>query len=452
MSTSTTQNTDALNGARVIVGVSGGIAAYKAAHIVRGLVACGADVRVIPTPSSREFVGAATWEALSHNPVRVSVFEDVEKVAHVRHGQEADLVLVAPATADLLARARMGRADDLLTASLLVTRAPVVMAPAMHTEMWENPATQENVAVLRDRGMIILEPDSGRLTGPDSGPGRLPEPDAIVAAARSALVASRRASTRMQESGSTTGSPTVRANVADVADLNGVRVLITAGGTREEIDPVRYIGNHSSGKQGWALAHAAAIRGAHVTLLAANVSLPTPPGVRRIDVTSAAELAEAVAEHRDCHDVLMMAAAVADFTPSHRSGVKIKKESHDDVPEITLVRTLDILADAAHHRDASTHSGPAVIVGFAAETGDDGASSENTAQAVRTAKELAQEKARRKGADLLVFNDVSAGVFGADDNHVIILDRDGHDVSSASGHKIDVAHAIVDEVRNLVRA
>ncbi|MGO1228322.1 MAG: bifunctional phosphopantothenoylcysteine decarboxylase/phosphopantothenate--cysteine ligase CoaBC, partial [Brachybacterium sp.] len=228
-----------LAGARVLIGVGGGIAAYKTAHLVRGLVGEGADVRVLPTPASLEFVGAATWEALSHHPVLTSVFEDVDEVAHVRFGQEADLVVIAPATADLLARMRMGRADDLLTASLLVTRAPVVVAPAMHTEMWEHPSTRENVAVLRARGVTVIEPAVGRLTGPDSGPGRLPEPAAILEAARAAITAPRDQHGAVRR------------------DLSGRELLITAGGTREDLDPVRFLANHSSGKQGWALAHAA---------------------------------------------------------------------------------------------------------------------------------------------------------------------------------------------------
>lgn len=406
-----------LAGARVLVGVGGGIAAYKTAHLVRGLVGEGAEVRVVPTPASLEFVGSSTWEALSHHPVLTSVFEDVDEVAHVRHGQQADLTVIAPATADLLARMRMGRADDMLTASLLVTRGPVVVAPAMHTEMWEHPSTRENVAVLRERGVTVLEPAVGRLTGPDSGPGRLPEPEAILDAARAAIAAPR------DERGGA------------LRDLVGRELLITAGGTREELDPVRFLANHSSGRQGWALAHAALVRGARVRLAAANVALETPPGADRLDVGSAAELAELVAAQLGQVDALVMAAAVADFTSVGRADQKIKKDESapDSVPTLALARTQDILRHSVVSRGGAAR--PA-IVGFAAETGGDGAA----------ALDLARRKARRKGADLLVFNDVSAGVFGTADNEVRILDRDGEEVAHAAGSKTLVAHAVLDEL------
>ncbi|MGP5259097.1 bifunctional phosphopantothenoylcysteine decarboxylase/phosphopantothenate--cysteine ligase CoaBC [Brachybacterium paraconglomeratum] len=406
-----------LAGARVLVGVGGGIAAYKTAHLVRGLVGEGAEVRVVPTPASLEFVGSSTWEALSHHPVLTSVFEDVDEVAHVRHGQQADLTVIAPATADLLARMRMGRADDMLTASLLVTRGPVVVAPAMHTEMWEHPSTRENVAVLRERGVTVLEPAVGRLTGPDSGPGRLPEPEAILDAARAAIAAPR------DERGGA------------LRDLVGRELLITAGGTREELDPVRFLANHSSGRQGWALAHAALVRGARVRLAAANVALETPPGADRLDVGSAAELAELVAAQLGQVDALVMAAAVADFTSAGRADQKIKKDESapDSVPTLALARTQDILRHSVISRGEAAR--PA-IVGFAAETGGDGAA----------ALDLARRKARRKGADLLVFNDVSAGVFGTADNEVRILNRDGEEVAHAAGSKTLVAHAVLDEL------
>ena len=406
-----------LAGARVLVGVGGGIAAYKTAHLVRGLVGEGAEVRVVPTPASLEFVGSSTWEALSHHPVLTSVFEDVDEVAHVRHGQQADLTVIAPATADLLARMRMGRADDMLTASLLVTRGPVVVAPAMHTEMWEHPSTRENVAVLRERGVTVLEPAVGRLTGPDSGPGRLPEPEAILDAARAVIAAPR------DERGGA------------LRDLVGRELLITAGGTREELDPVRFLANHSSGRQGWALAHAALVRGARVRLAAANVALETPPGADRLDVGSAAELAELVAAQLGQVDALVMAAAVADFTSVGRADQKIKKDESapDSVPTLALARTQDILRHSVVSRGGAAR--PA-IVGFAAETGGDGAA----------ALDLARQKARRKGADLLVFNDVSAGVFGTADNEVRILDRDGEEVAHAAGSKTLVAHAVLDEL------
>ena len=372
---------------------------------------------VVPTPASLEFVGSSTWEALSHHPVLTSVFEDVDEVAHVRHGQQADLTVIAPATADLLARMRMGRADDMLTASLLVTRGPVVVAPAMHTEMLEHPSTRENVAVLRERGVTVLEPAVGRLTGPDSGPGRLPEPEAILDAARAAIAAPR------DERGGA------------LRDLVGRELLITAGGTREELDPVRFLANHSSGRQGWALAHAALVRGARVRLAAANVALETPPGADRLDVGSAAELAELVAAQLGQVDALVMAAAVADFTSVGRADQKIKKDESapDSVPTLALARTQDILRHSVVSRGGAAR--PA-IVGFAAETGGDGAA----------ALDLARQKARRKGADLLVFNDVSAGVFGTADNEVRILDRDGEEVAHAAGSKTLVAHAVLDEL------
>lgn len=411
-----------LSGARVLVGIGGGIAAYKAAHVVRGLVASGAEVRVVPTPSSLEFVGRATWEALSHHRVLTSVFEDVDEVAHVRHGQEADLLVVVPATADLLARLRLGRADDMLTASALVARCPVLLAPAMHTEMWNHPATVENVAVLRSRGVHVLDPADGALTGPDSGPGRLPEPAAILAAIRAVATAPRDAEGRVPQ------------------DLAGRRVLVSAGGTREPIDPVRFLANRSSGRQGFALAHAAAARGASVTLVAANVELDTPPGVRRIDVGSAAQLAAAVEVERARTDVLVMAAAVADFTPAALSTSKLKKHGEDDVPRLELVRTTDVLLAAVAARRADASSAPAVIVGFAAETGDESTSP----------LEHARAKARAKGADLLIFNDVTGDVFGGGDNTVLILDRDGQEVAAAEGDKTVVSHTVIDEVVRLL--
>ena len=406
-----------LDGARVLVGVGGGIAAYKTAHLVRGLVASGAEVHVVPTASSLEFVGRATWEALSHHRVLTSVFQDVDEVAHVRYGQEADLVVIAPATADLLARLRAGRADDMLTASVLVARCPVVVAPAMHTEMWEHPATVENVRVLRERGITVLEPAVGRLTGPDSGPGRLPEPAAILEAARAAIAAPR------NERGGA------------LRDLAGHEILITAGGTREELDPVRFLANHSSGKQGWALAHAALVRGARVRLIAANVQLDTPPGVEREDVVSAADLAASVATHRTEIDALIMAAAVADFTAAGRAEQKIKKDESapEAVPTLQLTRTEDVLRASVLARGEEQRP---LIVGFAAETGGQDAN----------ARELAQAKARRKGADLLVFNDLTRGVFGAEDNAVEILDAQGDEVTACEGSKILVAHAVIDEL------
>ena len=286
-----------MNRKRIIVGVAGGIAAYKACSVVRQLSEAGHDVRVIPTESALRFVGAATFEALSGHPVRTGVFEDVDEVPHVRLGQEADLVVVAPATADLLARAVAGRADDLLTATLLTARCPVLFAPAMHTEMWLHPATVANVETLRRRGSVVLEPASGRLTGADTGPGRLPEPEEITTFAELLLA---------------------RADAMPF-DLSGIKLLVSAGGTREAIDPVRFIGNRSSGKQGYAVARVAAQRGADVTLIAGNTAgLADPAGVHVLRITSAEQLHEAVTKHAPDAHVLVMAAAVADFRPARR--------------------------------------------------------------------------------------------------------------------------------------
>ena len=368
-------------GLRVIVGVCGGIAAYKAAHVVRLFTEAGANVTVIPTQSALRFVGAATWEALSGNPVSTTVWEHVPDVRHVALGQQADLVVVAPATANLLAKAAAGLADDLLTTTLLTAHCPVVLAPAMHTEMWRHAATTANVALLRERGVMVIEPADGRLTGTDSGPGRLPEPDQIVSQCLALL--------------------------RPATDLAGTRVLISAGGTREPIDPVRFLGNRSSGRQGLALAEAAAARGAEVTLVAANIAMPDPPGVTVVRVETAAELHEAMAVRQAAADAIAMCAAVADFRPIGISDVKLKKGSQGEPASIELERTADILRDLVDRRRAGQ-----IIVGFAAETGDGDGDVMSHARAKLTAK----------GCDLLVVNDVSGGaVFGAQDNQVTIL-------------------------------
>ena len=393
---------------RILLGVSAGIAAYKSALLLRLLTEAGHDVRVVPTRASLEFVGRATWEALSGHPVTTEVFDDVPAVEHVSLGKTADLVIVAPATADLLARAASGRSDDLLTAALLTARCPVLMAPAMHTEMWEHPATQENVATLRRRGTRVLEPDSGRLTGEDSGPGRLPEPADIVRAALDLV--GRRPS----------------------GDLSGRRVVVSAGGTREPVDPVRFLGNRSSGRQGYALAAAATHRGALVTLVAANVELAPPPGVRVVHVETTAELRDAVRTAAGTADVVVMAAAVADFRPLETSAHKIKK-SGAGAPTIELTTNPDILAELATER---LHPGQ-VVVGFAAETGD----------AAGDVLEHGRAKARRKGADLLVINAVGPGRgFGLPHNDVTVVDGEGRDVAVAQGSKDEVAHAVWDVV------
>jgi phosphopantothenoylcysteine decarboxylase/phosphopantothenate--cysteine ligase len=398
---------------RIILGVAGGIAAYKAALLLRLLTEAGHDVRVIPTRASLEFVGRATWEALSGEPAPSEVFEDVQHVPHVELGKGADLVVVAPATADLLARAATGRADDLLTATLLTARCPVLLAPAMHTEMWEHPATRANVATLRSRGVHVLEPASGRLTGADTGPGRLPEPEDIAAAAL-ALVGG-------------TDAP---------HDLAGQHVVISAGGTREPLDPVRFLGNRSSGRQGFALAEAALARGARVTLVAANVTLPAPPRAGLVAVETTEELRAAVRAAAKDADVVVMAAAVADFRPATTAETKIKKRPDGSAPVLELVETPDILAELAAHRLRAGQ----LVVGFAAETGDSDAS----------VLEHGSAKARRKRADLLVVNAVGAGRgFGTADNAVTILDVHGEAVASAAGSKAAVAHAVWDAVATL---
>ena len=403
---------------RVIVGVSGGIAAYKACTVVRQLAEAGHEVRVIPTESALRFVGAATFEALSGQPVHSGVFTDVPEVPHVRLGQQADLVVVAPATADTLARAVAGRADDLLTATLLTARCPVMFAPAMHTEMWLHPATVDNVATLRRRGAVVLEPAFGRLTGADSGPGRLPEAEEITTLAQLLL----------------------ERHDALPYDLAGRKVLVTAGGTREAIDPVRFIGNRSSGKQGYAVARVAAQRGAQVTLIAGHTAgLIDPAGVDVVHVSSAEQLGNAVSKHAPDADVLVMAAAVADFRPMQVSAAKIKKgpDSRDDAPTIELVRNDDVLAGAVRARAHGELPNMSAIVGFAAETGD----------ANGDVLFHARAKLRRKGCDLLVVNAVGDGrAFEVDSNDGWLLASDGTESALQHGSKTLMASRIVDAI------
>ncbi len=395
---------------RVVLGVAGGIAAYKACELLRRLLGAGHQVTVVPTAAALEFVGATTWAALSGQPVHTSVFDDAELVPHVKLGQQADLVFVAPATADLLARAASGRADDLLTNVLLTAHCPVVFAPAMHTEMWLHPATQANVATLRERGAVVLAPDSGRLTGPDSGPGRLPEPAELLAVAAAILA-----------------DPGVAATAAD-RDLDGLRVAISAGGTREHLDPVRFLGNSSSGLMGWALARAAALRGADVTLVAANVELAAPPGTEVRPVTSTSDLAEAMTKAAADADIVVMAAAPADFTPATSSDHKIKKSGQAGL-ELTLVQTTDVLAGLVAARTDPAQ----VIVGFAAET----------PTAEQSLVELGRAKLARKGCDLLVLNQVGRGlVFGQPDSEIILLTADGAG-EPIGGSKDVLAHRIL---------
>jgi phosphopantothenoylcysteine decarboxylase / phosphopantothenate---cysteine ligase len=403
---------------RIIVGVSGGIAAYKACTVVRQLAEAGHQVRVIPTESALRFVGAATFEALSGEPVQTGVFEDVPQVPHVAIGQGADLVVVAPATADLLARAAHGRADDLLTATLLTARCPVLFAPAMHTEMWQHPATVDNVATLRRRGAVVLEPASGRLTGADSGAGRLPEAEEIVTFAQLLL----------------------ERHDAMPYDLAGVKVLVTAGGTREPIDPVRFIGNRSSGKQGYAVARVAAQRGAEVTLIAGHTAgLIDPAGVDVVRISSAQQLADAVSKHAPDTHVLVMAAAVADFRPAQVATAKIKKGATEDTapPTIGLVRNDDVLAEAVQARTAGQLPNMRAIVGFAAETGD----------ANGDVLFHARAKLRRKGCDLLVVNAVGEGkAFEVDNNDGWLLASDGTESALQHGSKTHMASRIVDAI------
>ena len=400
---------------RVIVGVSGGIAAYKACTVVRQLSEAGHLVRVIPTESALRFVGAATFEALSGQPVHTGVFDNVPEVPHVQLGQQADLVVVAPATADLLARAVHGRADDLLTATLLTARCPVLFAPAMHTEMWLHPATVDNVATLRRRGAVVLEPAFGRLTGTDSGSGRLPEAEEITTLAELLL----------------------ERHDALPYDLAGCKLLVTAGGTREPIDPVRFIGNRSSGKQGYAVARVAAQRGAEVTLIAGHTAgLIDPAGVEVVHVSSAEQLGDAVAKHAPAADVLVMAAAVADFRPAQVSAAKIKK-GDERPPTIELVRNDDVLAGAVRARANGELPNMRAIVGFAAETGD----------ANGDVLFHARAKLRRKGCDLLVVNAVGDGrAFEVDSNDGWLLASDGTESALQHGSKTLMASRIVDAI------
>ncbi len=380
---------------RVVLGVGGGIAAYKACEVLRGLTESGHDVRVVPTAAALKFVGAATFEALSGHPVHTDVFTEVPEVQHVRVGQEADLVLVVPATADLLAKAAHGVADDLLTNTLLMARCPVVFFPAMHTEMWEHPATRDNVALLRSRGVVVTEPDSGRLTGKDTGKGRLADPREIVDLAK-LLLAKPNALPR---------------------DLEGVRVVVSAGGTREPLDPV----------------------GAEVTLVAAHTAaLPDPAGAHVVSVSTAAELQVAMEDAAAEADVVVMAAAVADFRPAERAECKIKKQGDGSAPTVTLTRNPDILAGLAQRRRPGQ-----ILVGFAAETGDEHGS----------VLDHGRIKLKRKGVDLLVLNAVGEGrAFEVDENTGWLLSPSGLEQRIPLGAKSELAATVWDAVAELVRA
>ncbi len=405
-------------GARVILGVAGGIAAYKACEVLRGLTEAGHRVRVVPTAAALRFVGAATWAALSGEPVSTGVWDSAHEVPHVALGRTADLVVVVPATADLMARAAHGLADDLLTSTLLTAACPVVFFPAMHTEMWEHPATRDNVALLRSRGAVVVEPAVGRLTGVDSGKGRLPEPEAVLSLLRRVLVRG--------------------ASEATAADLAGRRVVVSAGGTREPLDPVRFLGNRSSGRQGYALAESAAARGAAVVLVAANAALPDPAGVEVVRVGTAVELGAAVRSAAAAADAVVMAAAVADFRPAHPTLVKIKKGAEEPGP-VELAHNPDVLRGLV---DDPPRAGQ-VVVGFAAETGDDGADW------------LAHGRAKlaAKGCDLLVVNRVGDGVgFEVADNAAVVLGSDGSETDVPLGPKEDLADVVWDLVAARLRS
>ncbi|MBW1596776.1 bifunctional phosphopantothenoylcysteine decarboxylase/phosphopantothenate--cysteine ligase CoaBC [Streptomyces sp. JJ38] len=390
----------------VVLGVSGGIAAYKACELLRRFTESGHDVQVVPTASALHFVGEATWAALSGRPVATEVWESVHEVPHVRIGREADLVVVAPATADTLAKAAHGLANDLLTNTLLTARCPVVFAPAMHTEMWEHPATRENVATLRRRGAVVIEPAVGRLTGADTGKGRLPEPEDVFAVCREVLARGVRK-----------------------PDLTGRHVVVSAGGTREPLDPVRFLGNRSSGRQGYALAATAAARGARVTLVAANTALPDPAGVTVVRAGTALQLREAVLKAASDADAVVMAAAVADFRPAAYATGKIKKREGQEPEPVALVRNPDILAELSAERPRPGQT----VVGFAAETDD--------------VLAAGRAKLARKGCDLLVVNEVGEEkTFGSPDNEAVILSTDGEPVPVPYGPKEALAHTVWDLV------
>ncbi|MDQ1733363.1 MAG: phosphopantothenoylcysteine decarboxylase / phosphopantothenate---cysteine ligase [Pseudonocardiales bacterium] len=399
---------------RVVLGVAGGIAAYKAADLLRKLVEAGHDVTVVPTAAALQFVGEPTWAALSHNPVATGVFEHAEDVPHVAIGRRAELVVVAPATADLLAKAAHGLADDLLTNTLLTARCPVLFVPAMHTEMWQHPATADNVATLRRRGATVLEPASGRLTGADTGKGRLPEPEEIARLAQLLL----------------------HRGLGLPSDLTGRHLVITAGGTREPLDPVRFLGNRSSGRQGFDLATVAAARGAQVTLIAANVEAPAPAGSDVIRVSTAEQLRAATHTAAKSADAVVMAAAVADFRPTAVAASKIKKSEADPSP-VQLSRNPDVLSELVSLRAAGELPAQLVIVGFAAETGD----------AEADVLTHGRAKLARKGCDVLVVNAVGDGrAFGRPDNAAVILDADGSETEVSLGPKTVLASAVLDAV------
>ena len=454
---------------RIIVGIGGGIAAYKAAMLLRLFAKNGDEVIAMPTPNATKFVGVPTLEALSGNPVSTDVFDRVPEVNHVRQAEQADAVVIAPATADLLARLAAGRADDLLSSTVLTTHAPVILAPAMHTQMWEHPATQANVQTLRSWGYHVIEPAIGRLTGPDSGPGRMPEPEDIFAVALDVIARfpkgqvhplytpgyapteplytgteqERLAATLTSALLGQAESGQAGASADDSGPLAGRLVVITAGGTREALDPVRFLGNRSTGKQGVALAEAARDLGATVHLIGANLEVPAPEGVQVTRVVSALELREATLEASAAADVLIMSAAVADFRPAEFAEFKIKKSADsEDAPVIQLVRNPDILREVVVRRQQAREAGdstlgPKLIVGFAAETGS----------AEKTPLELGREKLQRKGTDFLAVNTVGVNRgFGTDDNTITLLSTLVDEAPVFSGSKKELSVRLLEHV------
>ncbi|MHA7986535.1 bifunctional phosphopantothenoylcysteine decarboxylase/phosphopantothenate--cysteine ligase CoaBC [Rathayibacter sp. CAU 1779] len=410
----------------IVVGVTGGIAAYKAVSVIRSFVLLGHDVHVIATDAALRFVGAPTFEAISRNPLNTDLYEGVSEVRHVGIGKSADLVVIVPATANTLAKIANGLADDLLTNTILATTAPIVVAPAMHTEMWQNKATQANVQTLRSRGVTVVGPATGQLTGSDSGPGRLEEPEAIVEAA---LALVRKPSARRGRGSSASGEDSAHPSRQDLA---GHRIVVTAGGTREPLDPVRFLGNRSSGKQGIAIATAARDRGAEVVLIAAHLDVPVPDGIETRSVSSALELQKAVTDAASGADVVVMAAAVADFRPAKLQEGKIKKDDVGEGLQLSLVANPDILAGLSARKQPDQ-----VVVGFAAET-------ESDPQALI---ELGRRKLKRKGCDFLVINNVGWKTgFSTDDNEVVVLDSHGDIVMEAAGSKTSVADRILDVI------
>lgn len=407
---------------KIVLGVTGGIAAYKAVLLARLLIEAGHELHVVPTEDALKFVGRPTWEAISHNSVTASVHDDVPEVRHVALGQGADLIIVAPATANTIAKMAAGIADDLLGTTLLATRAPVMIAPAMHTEMWEHPSTQHNIKMLRDRGVQIVGPESGRLTGTDSGPGRMTEPDVIARIALHHLT-------------------------PKIQDLAGLSVLVTAGGTREAIDPVRYIGNRSSGRQGVAIAEAAADRGARVELVVANISadlldeVHARAMIRVNTVGSASELKQRTGKFAPSSDMIFMVAAVSDYRVAKVSDVKIRKEDTQKEAEgtrsLTLIENPDILRGLVLSREAGDAQVGQTIVGFAAETGD----------SVSDIIERGLAKRRRKGTDFLAINQVGwAEGFETLDNTIHVVNAADEVVVTSSGTKREVADALISAV------